>query len=559
MIEGAQLRSARIRGCVVLVVALTAISCGAVLYLGRRFDFYYDEWSWLLNSPKWTLSDYFKPHNEHWSTLPRLIYKLILAIGGAHSYLPFLATLLALHGLVVVLLFYVIRRRSGDVLALAGAMMLVLLGRGWEDLLWAFQIGFVGSVAFGLLALLLVDRPAAGAVSAVFASVALLASIMSSGIGLFFWLLVGVDLALSPSRRRLLGVLLLPGVAYVIWQIGPGRTGLSSHRFPFSMEAVVQLVGYVPSGVGSAMAGLFSFGDAERLLAFGAVTALLAVQFWRCGVRGSWIAPAVAVVAEYAVIGLVRAQYGNLQATAPRYIYVGAIFLVLLLTAIARDLPRTGVVMGLLAVMVISVVGHDVVVLRAAAHARNAIFSVQDSELESVYAVQNSPGLDRSAVIDPVLMPGVTVKAYLDNRALLGSPLPQRPFGNLPPGPASAVNAALRNVLPFRISGISADRRLDGEFCTPTVGGVAESTVAAKQGHALVVRSDYPGTVSIAEWVEGPIGGPQPTSSVMVQPGQALLLEPAASGFDLTWRVRIQLPGYDQGSICTVIDKSGDY
>src|SRR5260370_28405051 len=49
----------------------------------------------------------------------------------------------------------VVSRRAGELIGIGAAVLLLVMGAGWENLLWAFQIGFVGSVACGLGSLLL--------------------------------------------------------------------------------------------------------------------------------------------------------------------------------------------------------------------------------------------------------------------------------------------------------------------------------------------------------------------------------------------------------------------
>ena len=50
------------------------------------------------------------------------------------------------------------RAGVGPWIATAAASVFVLFGPGAEDIIWAFQMGFTGSVAFGLAALILVDH-----------------------------------------------------------------------------------------------------------------------------------------------------------------------------------------------------------------------------------------------------------------------------------------------------------------------------------------------------------------------------------------------------------------
>jgi hypothetical protein len=145
--------------------------------------------------------------------LARLIYAALLSTFGLRTYVPYMLVLMALHAASAFLLFELVRRRAGDLVGIACAAMLLVLGAGWENLLWAFQIAFVGSVACGLGMLLALDGPPARRRLAV-AAVLLAASLMFSGIGLFFGVVAAVRLMLDPPRRRELLWFAPVGVAF---------------------------------------------------------------------------------------------------------------------------------------------------------------------------------------------------------------------------------------------------------------------------------------------------------------------------------------------------------
>ena len=73
------------------------------------------------------------------------------------SALPFRVVSIAIFLASVAVLFVYLRRRVGEWLALAGAVLILFLGAAWEDLLWPFQIGYFGSMASGLGMLLALD------------------------------------------------------------------------------------------------------------------------------------------------------------------------------------------------------------------------------------------------------------------------------------------------------------------------------------------------------------------------------------------------------------------
>ena len=199
--------------------------------MARGFNFYFDEWDFILAAPNWSVVSILQPHNEHPSMLPKLIYALLLNTVGLRSYLPYMVVLMLLHGVNVVLLFELVRRRAGDIVAMCFAALLLVLGAGWENLLWAFQMTFVGSVACGLGALLVLQLPRTrNRLIAVSSLVA--ASLMFSGIGIAFAIAVGVHLAVSPARRRDLLWLAPVAAGLLIWYVALGRTGAMASPAP---------------------------------------------------------------------------------------------------------------------------------------------------------------------------------------------------------------------------------------------------------------------------------------------------------------------------------------
>jgi len=184
----------------VVVVVAASVFAIAMLLLTRSYTFYFDEWAFILSAPDWTAATFLQPHNGHPAMLTRLVYATLLSTVGLRSYLPYMAVLLALHAASAVLLFELVRRRAGDVVGIACAALLLVIGAGWENLLWAFQMSFVGSVAFGLAALVALESDARWRMPIVIAL--LTAASMFSAIGLFFGLAAGVRLIGTRGRRR---------------------------------------------------------------------------------------------------------------------------------------------------------------------------------------------------------------------------------------------------------------------------------------------------------------------------------------------------------------------
>ena len=97
-----------------------------------------------------------------------------------------------------VAVFVYVRERLGDIPALIAAAVVLFLGPAWQDLLWSFQIGLVGSLATGVFALLALERTSRRGDLA--ACALLVGSIGLSNLGVSFVLAAAVMLAI---QRRL--------------------------------------------------------------------------------------------------------------------------------------------------------------------------------------------------------------------------------------------------------------------------------------------------------------------------------------------------------------------
>ena len=386
-----------------LVAAAAVIACVAILWLARGFNFYFDEWTVILPAPSsWTV--YLQPHNEHPAMLLRLIYAVLLNTVGMRTYVPYMAVLLALHATTVVLLFELMRRRAGDLIAIGAAALLLVMGAAWENLLWAFQIGFVGSVACGLGALLVI---AAAQPRMWVAMLLLFGSLMFSGIGLFFLIAAAVWLALTPDRRK--DVVWLAPVAFAlgVWYLAYGRSG--APPAPTSLAGnIAALPPYTLWGLGASVAALIGEGGlfGPVLLVF--ALAALGFSWRRRGPDGFTAGIAVALLAFYVVLGLNRAQIGYQQSGSGRYVYEGAVFWLLLLAGAARDLPWRGTWRPALVACLFLACFNSGVLLYAYSAAKTEQMLREAADLQALGAERGDPCLNPNAIVDPLVMPQVT-------------------------------------------------------------------------------------------------------------------------------------------------------
>jgi hypothetical protein len=332
--------------------------------------------------------------------LLRLIYSVLLNTVGMRTYVPYMAVLLALHATTVVLLFEVVRRRAGDLIGIGAAVLLLVMGAAWENLLWAFQIGFVGSVACGLGALLLIPRMWA-------AMLLLLGSLMFSGIGLFFLIAAAVWLALTPDRRKDLLWLAPVAVALAAWYLAYGRSG--APPAPTSLAAnLAALPLYTVWGLGSSVAGLIGEGGLVGPVMLLLALAALGFSWRRRRPDGFNLGIAAALLAFYLVLGLNRAQLGYQQSGSGRYVYEGAVFWLLLLAGPARDLPWRGTWRPALVACVFVACFNSGVLLYAYSAAKTEQMLREAADLQALATERGDPCLNPSAIVDPLVMPQIT-------------------------------------------------------------------------------------------------------------------------------------------------------
>ena len=140
-----------------LIVALAVSGVALVVWLSD-LTFWRDEWAFLLHRRGLDAGVFLDPHYEHIAIAPVAIYKALLAVFGMDSPTPFQLAAVAMFLTSVALVFVFLRRRVGGWLALAGVLPILFLGSSWDDLLWPFQIGYFGSMAAGVGALLALER-----------------------------------------------------------------------------------------------------------------------------------------------------------------------------------------------------------------------------------------------------------------------------------------------------------------------------------------------------------------------------------------------------------------
>ncbi len=384
------------------VAAAALVAFATLLWLGRGLTFFADEWA-VIAERSISLESFLRPFNEHWLGVTTIVYRLVLGVVGLSTYMPYLALLAALHVIVVLEVYVLARRVTAPALAALAAVVIAFFGSGFENLFWGMQIGFVGAIALGLGAVILLDgQPSPGRVVA--ATGLLTVGIMTSGFGLFMLAFAGLDLLLDPRRRRLVLALVVPAAIYLAWYVVYGRTGVATAREPFTLDAILSVPAFVLDGVGTAFGSVVGVGPLLGRLGAIVLAVGLAVHFVRGGsVPGRALACFGAIVVEYGILGLIRAQLFDGAAEYSRYAYLSGIFALLgILSLIGhRAMPidprrRLAVVAGLAGVFTLAMI-WNVWLLR---DGRELFAGRADSTRAAIVVAMGElpPGVDPTAV-----------------------------------------------------------------------------------------------------------------------------------------------------------------
>ncbi len=407
------------------LAGLLVLGFAVLVYSGHDTTFFYDEWDFVQLRRDWSLDSLLRPHNEHLSVLPVLLYKTLFATVGLEQYAAYRVAGVLVHLTCVALLFAYARRRVGDLLALGAALLLLFLGSGYVDILWPFQIGFLGSLAAGIGALLALDREdrRGDVVAAVLLGVALACS--SIGIPLLAAALVEL---LGRRERGRLWVVGAPLALYAVWYVGYRSHG-GSAAGGVTADNIFDTPAYVAQAAAGAAGALLGLDpDWGRILIVGIVAAVVVAAAMPLRGVGSWRLAALAVLplAFWSLTAATRASIN--EPTTSRYLYPGALFLLLLAVEAARGRRATPPLLAVLAVLLLGATVANVGLLRdGARQQRDQATNVRGALAAAEAAGDALPG---DFVPAPTIAPQVRLDTYRAAVADLGSPVP--PASELP-------------------------------------------------------------------------------------------------------------------------------
>ena len=549
--------------------ALSVLAFTGVLYLVSYKNFYYDEWDFVSAYRPQQTTSILLPHNEHWSTIPILIWKLLFLLFGLRNHLPYEAAALATHVVCVGILFALIRRRSGDLPAFAAALILLVLGTGATNIVWAFQVAWTLSVAFGLLAMLVIDsspialRPwRAAAISG-----ALLCSLMSSGVGLGFLAAVTIQLLAERRRRLYLVAVIVPIAAYLAWFLlygaglagtpgalcagCPTAFGVDVHSIgPRSLTSVLA---YVVFGLEASAAGVFglagSVGAAVLVVVFG----LLA---WHCYVQGrveGWeLGLFGGLLAQFTLIALTRVQFGLGGAVDPHYVYVGVVYLLPLIANAIKRLPLRGLWGAALACGVVLALLANAIQLVEQAIAQTDLMQTENAELRTLELFRGAPDMALHRPLDDRIMPQLTASRYFAAVDELGSAVPASTPTSLSNLPIRAVDHEMvvlfGDALKVTAEAPLSTQGMPCQEVDSSAGAIIDLQVP--DGGSMVMRASIAGNAALSL---GFLAPPSADGLQSVALGAATLerVQLPNTGRPIFWRLRITTGPVGNLQVCS--------
>lgn len=352
------------RAAVLILGAAMAASFALLLSYGANITFFLDDWELVLHRRGLSVDVILAPNNEHPAMAPVVIYKLVLATFGMDSAQPFHVVALLGFLLADALLFIWVRRRVGAWLALAGAIPILFLGSAYEDLLWQFQVGYFGSMACGLGALLALDRD--DDVGDRIACALLVGGLLFSSVGLPFIAAALVVVGWDRRRWRRAYVILIPVALYALWWLGWGRE--AEHHLTWKGAATS--ASYVLDGLASSLSSLLGLATSRSDMPLTSanwgtplLAALAVVGIWQVARRGGPSRTLVALLAVAVAFWFLAALNVNQfrGPYVPRYQYVGAVFIVLIAAELLRGVRVTRAVAAAAAVFVVVSIAANLV------------------------------------------------------------------------------------------------------------------------------------------------------------------------------------------------------
>lgn len=391
---------------------------GLWMVIGRNGWFYLDEWDFLAARKSTDVGAVFRPHNEHWVTLPFLAYRVLYRFFGLRAYLPYRLLAVLVYLAVAALLLVVMRRAGVNAwIATAVASLFALFGAGWQNILEPFQITFTSSLALGLAFLLVADHDGPFDRRDAAAVLIGLLALMTSAIAVVLVIVVGIAVLLRRGWRLAILHVAPLAACYGVWLLIIGHSGGHPRNHATGHITAGRIVRFVSHAVHYT---LRSLGPDTRLDAGFTVAALVvlviglavAVRMRRRLGRLAQLAAPIALLCGTVMFLVVTATgRAGLGSNAPRFLsVVAATMLPALAVAVdAVTRSRRWLVPVAIAVLLCGIPRS----LHHAANAQRSQAHVDATVREVLLTIPRVP-------LAPYVPPSVTPEPYSASRVTVG-------------------------------------------------------------------------------------------------------------------------------------------
>jgi hypothetical protein len=459
-------------------VVFAATCLGAIpllLWYGRGAWFTLDEWDLVALRTAGNLGDLFRPHYQHWFTLPIIEFRVLFQVFGLRTYVPYQLLSILMHIAAAALLFVVMRRAQVfPWLATVYAGAFVLFGSGASDMLNAFQISFVGALVFGLVQLIFADHDGPidrrDWVGLLFGLLAL----MCSGIAVTMVIVVGIATLLRRNWRVAVFHTVPLGVVYLVWFAIIGHN--QNQHLPIEHPTVSEVLRFVAVGLRAALGDLGQVPVVPVALAVVLVGGIYVAyrQLGREDFRRRAAAPVSLLAGSIVFLFLTgtgragHSKFAFIATSGPeyaresRYVYLTAAMMLPALAFASTALLRRSRVLGVFVIVLplLGVPGN----LHAFNEFRNTFVGLPGIR-ERILLAPRTPlarQLPRSTEPDGFHAPGLTIGWLLDSTKAGKIPAPDRAT------PKAVATEALHIAL------ITVDRA-PGSACTSVSGRVVRT------------------------------------------------------------------------------------
>jgi hypothetical protein len=372
----------------VLLAVGMVVSAAIILSLSSKLTFIADEWNLLLLRQGWGVGQIMEPFNGHPIMAPSFIFKSLQEVFGMESARPMQVAATGTFLLVNALLFVYLRRRIGAWAALIGTSLILFLGASFENLLFAFQIGYFGSLAAGIGAFLALDRD--DRKGDIAAALLLVVGLMFSSLGIAFTAAAAVEWLTNPRTRKARwfvpgAPILFYGLWWLVWGHQPSPQSLDPS---FELSVLPKVPGYMFDSFAAALTSLagLATGDGSEPdqpnLVWGQIGAVAFIGFaiWRLRrlrpVPRAFLvttAGALCLFFLFAIAQDAYLQYGDSEfraATSSRYQLPTAVFVVLVASTLLEGVRFSRWTLGVAGVLAIFAISGGIQLMDKEANER---------------------------------------------------------------------------------------------------------------------------------------------------------------------------------------------